>query len=160
MSRPTNVEARAAEIRANRRKKPGPIEQAGMKLTVDESALDRSEYHYRFVNDDANRIRQLQAQDYDIAPETAKEDSNSLGTANSALAGTDKEGRPFNTVLMRKHRVLFEDDLKEKQARMNAVDIAIQRGQERGGSIPGQSLTGEGVYTPGQNTIEVLTSRR
>jgi len=154
MARPTNAEARAEEIRAARRKKPGPIEQAGLKLTVDETKMDRANYHYRFVKDDPNRIRQLQAADYDIATESAKEDSNSLGTVNSALGGVNEEGRPYNMVLMRKHEILHQDDMKEKQKPLDAIDEAIRRGQT---GLPGQELTGGGVYTPGQNIIERVT---
>jgi hypothetical protein len=154
MARPTNAEARADEIRAARRKKPGPVEQAGLKLTVDETRLDRNNYHYRFVKDDPNRIRQLGARDYDIAPESAKEDSNSLGTMTSALGGVNEEGRPYNMVLMRKHSVLHEDDLKEKQKPLDEIDEAIRRGQT---GLPGQELKGSGVYTPGQNSIERVT---
>ena len=154
MARPTNAEARAEEIRAARRKKPGPVEQAGLKLTVDETKMDRTDWHYRFVKDDPNRVRQLHARDYDIAPEAAKEDGNSLSTQTSALGGVTETGAPYNMVLMRKHAVLHEDDLKEKQKPLDAIDEAIRRGQT---GLPGQELKGSGVYTPGQNTIERVT---
>lgn len=147
--RQTSAEERAAKIRAERRKKPGQTIMAGIKLSVDESKLDRANYHYRHVNDKDGRVQQLVGQDYDIAPEIAKADSNSLGTVNSALAGTE-EGRPYNTVLMRKHKVLFDDDQKEKQAPLDAMDEAIRRGADH----KANELRGAGVYTPGTNKIE------
>lgn len=163
MSRPTNAESRAAEIRANRRMKAGSLEQAGYKLTVDESKLDRQNYVYRFANDKNGRVGQLHRRDWDIAPEGAKEDTNSMGTVSSAHAGIE-EGRPFNTVLLRKHRVLFEDDQKVKEEALFEVDKAMMGGRT---GLPGQELKGPGVYTPGSdqdnpsgvNRIEVLNKR-
>ena len=143
-------ETRADEVRRERRFKPGDLQASGIKLQVDMSKLDTNTFTYRFANDRADRIRQLEARDYDIAPEFAKPDTNSGGTVNSAQAGFD-EGRPYNTVLMRKYRDWFDDDQKRKMAPLDEIDKAILRGKT---DLPGHSLTGPGVYTPGQNAIE------
>ena len=141
-------ETRSEIERRERRRKPGPVEQAGLKLTLDESKLDRNRFHYRFVNDKPERVRHLMANDYDIATEVAKPDSNSGGTVTSALAGVDERG-PYNTVLMRKERDWFEADQVEKMKPLDMMDDQIRRGAEH----QGQKLTGSGVYSPIQNQI-------
>lgn len=141
---------RAEEVRRERRKKPGQVSLSGIKLSVDESKLDRNRYQYRFVNDKADRVRQLHAVDWDIAPEMAKEDTNSLGTTTTAIGGVTEKG-PYNMVLMRKEKDWFEADQKEKMRPLDEMDKAILRGQT---GLAGQELKGEGVYTPGQNVIE------
>lgn len=142
-------ETRADEVRRERRFKPGDLQASGIKLQVDMSKLDTNTFTYRFANDRPDRIRGLEARDWDIAPEFAKADTNSGGTVNSAVAGFD-EGRPYNTVLMRKYRDWFDADQKRKMEPLDEIDRAIARGAEHAG----QQLTGAGVYTPGQNLIE------
>lgn len=151
----TDKNSRADEIRRNRRMKPGPIEAEGRKLTLEEGKLDRTEYQYRFVNDKSDRVRQLHARDWDIAPEAAKDDSNGLGTVNSALGGVE-EGKPYNMVVMRKHKVLFEDDHTRKMKPLDEMDDAIRRGHT---DHKGNELHGKGIYTPGQNSIESRSNR-
>lgn len=151
----TKRATRADEVRQERRKRPGSSSQVGIRLGVDESKLDRNTYAYRFVNDRDGRVQRLEAQDWDIAPELAKSDSNSVGTINSAHGGVD-EGKPFNTVLMRKRKDWFETDQKEKQRPLDETENAIRRGADH----KANSLRGEGVYTPeNTNAIEVLSSR-
>lgn len=148
-SRPTRAEA----VRTERRRKPGSLAAGGMKLAVDESKLDRVNYHYRQVNDTPGRLQQLEGQDYDIAPEVgASVNSNGVGTVNSVLAGV-KDGKPYNTVLMRKPIAMHEEDQKLKQKPLDEMEDAIRRG--RGASTDGK-LQGDGVYTPGTgvNIIE------
>lgn len=145
-ARPT----RAEEVRQERRKKPGQTVLANLKLAVDESKLDRKNFAYRYANDKNGRVQQLHAVDWDIAPEGAKDDTNSLGSVNSTHAGVD-EGKPFNTVLLRKKRDWFEADHKEKQRPLDEMEEAIRRGNTE---HKANELRGAGVYTPGQNTIE------
>lgn len=137
---------RADKVRTERRRKPGSVNGAGLHLSVDESKLDRANYHYRFVNDTPGRIAALYAQDYDVAPEMdAKPDGNGLGTVNSAQAGVI-EGRPFGAVLMRKPKHMHEDDQKDKQKPVDEIEKAIRRGNT---NHKGNELRGAGVYTPG-----------
>lgn len=143
---------RADEVRQERRKRPGLAAYSGINLSVDEALLDRETYHYRFANDINGRVQQLYAQDYDPAPESAKPNSNSLGTLSSAHAGVD-EGRPFNAVLMRKRKDWFETDQVEKQKPLNDMEDAIRRGNPNHSA--NTDLRGPGVYTPDTgNTIE------
>lgn len=140
------VASRAETVRQERRKKPGQTAHPGIHLSVDESKLDRKTYQYRFVNDQDNRVQRLEAQDWDVAPEGgAKPDSNSVGTLSSAHAGL-ADGKPYNTVLMRKRKDWFETDQKEKQQPLDAIETAIKRGNP---NHSGNDLKGAGVYTPG-----------
>ncbi len=141
---------RAEEVRQERRKKPGQTVLSGQKLVVDESKLDRNKFEYRHVNDKNGRMQQLHAVDWDVAPENAKEDTNSLGGVISTHAGVD-EGKPFNTVLMRKRKDWFLDDQRDKQRPLDEMDEAIRRGNTE---HKANELRGAGVYTPGTNKIE------
>lgn len=147
---PRSVEARADEVRQERRRKPGQTVLSGIKLSVDESKLDRNTYQYRFANDKGGRVEQLGSVDWDVAPEAAKSDGNGLGTVNSVHAGVI-EGKPYNTVLLRKRKDWFEADQKEKQQPLDATDEAIRRGNV---DHKANELRGDGVYTPGTNSID------
>lgn len=145
-------ETRAEAVRTERRRKPGATVLPGIKLGVDESKLDRTNYAYRLVNDTAGRVQQLEGQDWDPAPEQALFGSTGAGTIQSKHAGSI-EGRPFNAVLMRKPMPMHKEDLAAKQRPIDQLEDAIKRG------APSQSqnapeMTGDGVYTPGgSNTI-------
>lgn len=139
------VAARAESVRQERRKKPGQTAHAGLHFAVDESKLDRKTYQYRHVNDRDGRVQRLEAEDWDIAPEGAKSDTNSLGTVTSTHAGVT-EGKPYNAVLMRKRKDWFEADQKEKQKPLDVIETAIKRGNP---NHQGNDLKGPGVYTPG-----------
>lgn len=142
------TETRAETVKRERRWKPGPVGQEGLKLHVDTSKLDPN-FHYRWVNDKSDRVRQMHAYDYDIAPTVAKPDSNSLGTVDSALGGVEEDGRPYNMVLMRKDREWFEQDQKRKMKPLDEMDEAIRRGN---GTQTDPNAKG-GFYTPGQNQL-------
>lgn len=137
--------SRAEAVRQERRKKPGQTAHPGIHFAVDESKLDRKTFQYRFVNDKDGRVQRLHNEDWDVAPEGAKDDSNSLGSVSSAQAGVI-EGKPYSAVLMRKRKDWFEADQKEKQQPLDAIETAIKRGNP---NHQGNDLKGAGVYTPG-----------
>lgn len=140
------VASRAEAVRQERRKVPGRTAHAGIHLSVDESKLDRKTYQYRFVNDKDGRVQRLHGEDWDIVTaDGAKPDGNSLGSVASTQAGIS-EGKPFNTVLMRKRKDWFEADQKEKQKPLDVIETAIKRGNP---NHSGNDLKGPGVYTPG-----------
>ncbi len=149
------TETRADEVRQERRKRPGLEAYSGINLTVDETRLERKTYQYRFVNDQPGRVAKLHSLDWDPAPEAAKPDTNSMGSLASAHGGLDDDGRPFNTILMRKRKDWFEADQKEKQKPLDAMEEAIRRGNPNHSA--NKDLRGPGVYTPDTgNTIERL----
>lgn len=147
-SKPT----RADEVRQTRRRKPGSSSTVGLKLSLDEGKLDRKNNHYRFARSTGGRIESLIANDYDIAPEGAKSDGNSLGTVNSVHGGVDDAGKPYDLVLMRKRRDWFEEDQKEKLKPLDEMDEAIRRNNpnHKGNDLRGSPQ----VYAPGNNTID------
>lgn len=138
---------RAEAVRTERRRRPGSVAGPGMKLAVDESKLDRANYHYRFVNDTPGRMAGLYAQDYDPAPEMGvKADGTGLGTVTEQHAGILDNGKPFGAVLMRKPIRMHEQDQKDKQKPLDEIEKAIKRGNP---NHQGNELKGPGVYTPG-----------
>lgn len=142
---------RSEEVRQERRRKPGSLAAAGYKLGVDESKLDRTNYHYRWANDKDGRVQQLYGQDYDPAPEIgAKPDNNGLGTVNTAQAGV-VDGKPFQAIFLRKPIKMHNQDQAEKEKPLDKIDEAIRRGSV---SEQKTELKGPGVYTPGVNIIE------
>lgn len=142
---------RADEVRQERRRRPGQTGLAGIKLSTDESKLDRSTYHYRFARASGGRLQQLHGEDYDVAPEGAKPDGNSLGTVNSVHGGVDDAGKPYDLVLMRKRKDWFETDRKEKQKPLDEMDEAIRRNNV---NHKANTLMGPGVYSPGVNSMD------
>lgn len=145
---PRNIGLRAENVRQVRRKQPGQPGQEGIKLSLDESKLDRETYQYRFVRDDPGRVQRLVAQDWDPITEPIKEDSTGLGSVPTAHGGTDETGKPYGMIAMRKRRDWFEADQKEKQKPLDAMEEAIRRGKND------TELKGQGVYTPGANVID------
>lgn len=142
--------SRAEEIRKNRRKQRGAVEMEGKNLMVDMSKLDNENYAYRWGNDAGMRMSQLHGNDWDPAPEQASISSDGEGTINSKVAGTDATGKPFHAKLMRKPRVLFEDDKKEKLRPLNEFDSALREGTNHAS----HEGLGNNTYTPnGRNTI-------
>lgn len=143
---------RADEVRTERRKKAGAVALSGLKLGVSEGSLDRTNFEYRWVNDKGNRVKQLHDDDWDKVSDPVKDDATGLGSVQSTVVGTDKEGKPFEGILMRKRKDWFQADQKEKQGALDEVDEAIRRGAKHTKESP--ELSGGIGYTPnGKNTV-------
>ncbi len=84
--------SRADAVRQERRKKPGQVAHSGIKLSLDESKLDRKTYHYRFVNDVGGRVQRLTAEDYDVVSEPIKEDASGVGSVVQTHGGVAEAG--------------------------------------------------------------------
>lgn len=148
----TTKPTRAEEVRQERRRKPGSSAMSGIKLGLDESKIDRTNYNYRFVRDEGNRVQQLHAQDWDVVGDQVKDDTNSLGTVNTAHGGVGEAGKPYNMVLVKKRKEWFDEDQKAKMKPLDEMDQAIARGTDhQTGKL---DLRGPGVYTPGANVID------
>lgn len=139
-------ENRADVVRTERRRKAGATTLPGIKLGVDENLLDRKNYAYRFANDTAGRVQQLEGQDWDPAPEQALYGSTGEGSVQSKYAGSI-EGRPFNAVLMRKPIAMHKEDQAVKQRPIDELEDAIKRGAPVQKNAP--EMSGAGIYTPG-----------
>lgn len=139
---------RADEVKQERRRKPGSTTISGLKLHIDKDNLDPA-YEYRWVNDIPGRVQQLYAEDWDKVEN--KDSANGVGTIPTQHVGTDA-GKPIAAVLMRKLKSFYQDDQKEKQKPLDAMDEAIRRGVNHEKAEP--DLRGPVAYTPnGSNTI-------
>ena len=138
--------ARADEVRRERRKQPGSTAMAGTNLHVDPKLLDTDNYTYRWGNDKGARMQQLHGNDWDPAPEAAEG-----GSVTSKVVGTDA-GKPYTAVLLRKPKDWHEADKKEQAKPLDEMDAAIRRGDV---AAQKTELRGADVYTPsGANIIE------
>ena len=141
---------RASEVRTERRRKPGSVVHSVIQLGVDEDKLDRKNFAYRLVNDANGRVQQLEAQDWDPAPEQALVGATGSGTVQSKHAG-HIEGKAFNAVLMRKPIAFHNEDQAAKQRPLDDMEEAIRRGQNHAADEP---QLASGTYTPGgSNTL-------
>lgn len=120
-----------------------------LKLHVDESQKD-PDYHYAFVNDEANRIERKESRDWEKVEKAG-------GGHDVRLVGTKKEGGPLSAYLMRIRKEFHEDDYRQKQKDIDLVEDAIKRGEDNNGEV-GK----EGRYIPDEYTggIRVQTEQR
>ena len=133
---------RATEERRERRMKPGALNATRKRLDVDESLLERDKFEYRWANDQEARVQRLHGQDWDVVPDAQKD----------KLAGTDKQGKPFNAVLMRKYKDWYEQDQKAKMKPIDDMEKRIRAGTSHQADEPELR---DGAYTPGgSNVIE------
>lgn len=150
-AKPSETSKRADNVRQDRRMKPGSVSLDGtLKLAINEAALDRGTYDYRWVNDKGNRIRAMEARDWDVAPEPAAATNDSLGTTQSRVVDANG-GQPFSAVLMRKRKDWNADDQKAKQKPLDDMDEAIRKGMIHSKDSP--ELAGGVGYTPGTNSV-------
>ena len=140
--------ARAEEVRSERRRKRGSTTISGLKLHVDPDRMDPG-YEYRWVNDKGGRVQAMYDNDWDKVEDGALSDAP--GTVPSKTVGSDG-GKPLNAILMRKRKEYYEADFKEKQKPLDEMDEAIRRGVNHTRSEP--ELGGDVAYTPGgSNTV-------
>lgn len=155
---PTRAEAERRE----RRMKPGNVAVDGRKLLVNDEALDRDKYEYRFVADRGGRVQSLYGQDWDVVTdEQAKDESNSGASTRTVHGGTEESGKGYNMVLMRKHKDWFDEDQRRKQAPLEEVDKQLQRNQAQEIAAKTDADLAKNAYVPGSdvpgggNKIEV-----
>lgn len=150
-----SISNRAEQVRRTRRHERGAAVQAGMKLSVDETKLDRKNYVYRFVNDTPGRIQAMTVGgEWDVVEDAAKalkSDSTSEGTGVSVVAGTAPGGAPMRTVLLRKPKWIHEEDRKTKMADLDRTMSAIKHGKPE---TAAPEITGNTGYVPG-GAIEI-----
>ena len=135
-----------ADAGRERRKKPGATTHYGKKLHIDKEQMDPA-YKYRWVNDTASRVRDLEAEDWDPVKRLAAAGGDTPGSVASKFVGSDAGGKPIKAVLMRKRKEWYDADQKEKRAPLDEMDKAI-----RGGTAHQQSNESDlatTAYTPG-----------
>lgn len=110
-----------------RRRKRGKLGEIRQKLGVDQSHLD-SNYKYRWVNDDYNRIDQLHlSDDYDFVTDKRIKSHQEEGKIKR-LVGENKDGSPKFAYLMRIPKDFYEENRKEIEDTNMEIERSIQRG--------------------------------
>ncbi|WP_290688543.1 hypothetical protein [Haematobacter sp. UBA3484] len=138
---------RGAAIKSERRRRNGDA-LAGRrnKLAVDESKLDRTQWSYRWVNDEDNRVQTLsQLDDWEVAPEGAAIHNTGTGSESAVQVGAGKEGQPIRAVLMRKPLQYQKDDDAEKQRLIDEREKGLSRGMVPGGDTRGLTPVTDGI---------------
>ena len=128
-----------------RRRKSGDLAGARKRLAINEAALDRDQYEYRFITDDPTRIHQLTVQDdWEVVTDRdgdIRHNSDGSGSEVAILSGVGEGGRPQRSVLVRKLKAYHDEDTAEKQRRIDVIEEGMTRGPE--------GAAGEKTYTPG-----------
>lgn len=117
-------------VTPSRRRKRGSVGGFGAKL----SAPTREGYVRRFVNDDRNRIAQLQDLGYIVVKEDGVQ-SFDAGSVISRLAGTKEGGEPLRTILMETPIELYQQGRAEKEEENAVTDKAILSGRDEHGGL-------------------------
>lgn len=144
---------RGEQIRTERRRRNSDaLSGRRMRLSVDESKLDREKYEYRFANDDGTRLHQLTVlDDWEIVPDRdgeVKPDGTDMGAKVSTLVGVATNGSPLRGVLLRKLKTYYNDD---KAAKAQAIDD--KEASLKSGAVPG---AGQGeMYVPRSDGIRI-----
>lgn len=128
-----------------KRRRKGAVGQKRRKLAVNEDALDRKNFSYRFVNDTGNRVHDMTVNDdWEVVPQagkSVKEDGTDLGSSVSTVVGKDNNGQPIRGYLLRKPLEWFEEDKAASQAALDEQMKAIKRGRTPGGGLDPDSPT-------------------
>lgn len=127
-----------AELKKRRaeRMKRGSVDHGfNKRLGLDDSKLDHKNYRYRWENDTPGNISQLVAREWEVV-----NDEDIDGQEASRFAGYDANGKPMNTVLLRKYKEWFDEDAtrslqlhKKNMADMMRGKSELQRGAESDG---------------------------
>jgi len=118
------------------RRRKGAAGGARAKLGVNEAALDRENFEYRWINDAKNRVHDLtQDDDWDLVSDpkkAVKEDGSDLGSAVSRIVGEGAGSEPMRAYLVKKPKKFHIADQAEKQASIDKTMAAIEAGGDQG----------------------------
>jgi hypothetical protein len=116
------------------------------RLQVDESQLDRENFEYRWVNDDAQRVYAMTVQDdWEIVADPEgkiKTNVKGDGTKVSVVAGVGDRGVPVNAILMRKPKAYYDADYAALMRKIDETEAGMKQG-----ATPGTSK-GDAEYMP------------
>jgi len=149
MSDPAPIGKRAEEVRRTRRHERGAVVSTGLRMAVNDAALDKKNYVHRFVNDDPGRIQAMtEGGEWDKVEDpnkVIKSDSTGEGTSVSVVVGTNAGGAPKRAVLLRKPKWIHDEDRKAKMADLDKTMSAIKRGKP---TTAAAEITGDTGYVP------------
>lgn len=146
--------SRSQQITAERRRRSSDtLTGRRRKLSVNEAALDRENFVYRWVNDEAGGTRVYDLTTNDdwevVSDREGKIRPNGTGSEIATHAGTGDTGSPVRAVLLRKPKDWHEADQAEKQRHIDNLEAGMRAGQS-----PGVGST-EGFYTPKDQPIRI-----
>lgn len=153
MGRPSREE----EIRRNRRRSDySGYTPKRLQADIDKlNAGETTEYVYRWANDKQDRVQHLYGQDWDVVSDRAggiAENDDAPGTAVGVTTGGTGGSPEFRAVLMRKPRVLHDDDQEAKMRRLEKKEQAIEAGADEQVNSPYQ-------YVPSDRKPRVVRPR-
>lgn len=154
------TENRAAEVKAERRRRRNTTVLTGQKLGVDESLLDRKNFEYRWINDKAGRISAMtKNDDWDLMVDPSKkvkDDATNEGALISIDVGYGENNQPMKAYLARKPKDFYREDQAAKAADLDRTMEAIKRGKPQ--TAEAQEL-GNKSYVP-EGGISIREGRR
>lgn len=101
------------------------------------AAPKRNGFTGRWVNDDGNRIAEMQELGYDFATETEVK-TDVPGSRIARLVGTKANGEPLHAYLMRTPDELYADGMAEREEKNRQIDDAINAGRDSTGRLDNQ----------------------
>lgn len=113
------------------------------------SAPTRPGFTRRWVNDDGNRIADMDELAYDHVTDKGVQSSDA-GSRISRLVGTKANGEPLRTFLMETPDELYAEGVAEREAINSQVDQAIVKGAD----FTGQVTPEDGTYGRGSIQVE------
>ena len=141
--------SRQEQVKAERRRRNSDALQGKRrKLSVSEETLDRTNFVYRFANDEGNRIHDLTVNDdWEVVPQrNGDEQTDGLGSEIARHVGRDEHGKGVRAVLLRKKKDWHEDDKKAAQRRIDETETAIRQGATPGVDSGQLRPTREGIH--------------
>lgn len=152
---------RALQEKTERRRQRGDNIVKGQKLTVSESYLDRTNYEYRWINDNGGRIDQMtKDDDWDLVPDPSKAgkpDSDDVGSMISKVVGRSDIGIPMRAYLARKPKGFYEEDQRDKRESIDKTMAAIKSGTPQ---TEAQPLGQHGYVPNGPGAIQIKSVRQ
>ena len=133
--------AQKRKEREKRIKKTGALH--GQKLY----ASQQSGFYRRWVNDEGNRLAQLEEIGYSFVSEHCNAESTDIGSRVSQRVGVDKNGDPIFAYLMEIPEEFHQQDQAAKEQKIRKTEKGIRRANAGGGI--GQDK--DRMYYPGHN---------
>jgi hypothetical protein len=137
---------RIDEIRARRAERGPPTAHMRQRLSIEESKKD-PRFEYRWALDSGNRVHDLKAKDWDIAPgETTEGDARDIGVGSvpERIGNAKTVVKPERHILMRKPKEFYIEDKTREMARLKEQEEALRKGDVKNP----QGLSGPGAYIP------------
>jgi hypothetical protein len=123
--------SRADQITGERRRRDtSALGGMRMRLAVNEAALDRANYEYRWVNDELNRVHDLTVNDdWEVVQDrdnAVKQGNTGAGAEVASYAGTGGGASPVRAVLLRKPKSYHDADKAAAQRQIDEMETGIK----------------------------------